>query len=112
MSAFPCTGGSGCKKKIQLISKTHTPHHRRTVFSRCRDDTKEKIRDYIVKPADGVFCGCMWLVISWRTIELLELWDALGIPGEIPPHLLNLSRLSWEDSRLVADRMCRKFCGS
>lgn len=31
-------------------------------------------------------------------IELLELWDALRIPREIPPHSLNVSRLLWEGS--------------
>ena len=38
-------------------------------------------------------------LFSHRAIELLELWDALGIPGEIPPFELDLIPLSWEDDR-------------
>ena len=38
-------------------------------------------------------------LFSHRAIELLELRDALGIPGEIPPSELDLTALSWEDDR-------------
>ena len=33
-------------------------------FSHCSGDTKERIRNYIVKNADGVFLWCVWLVMS------------------------------------------------
>ena len=39
-------------------------------------------------------------LFSHHAIELLELQDALGIPGEIPPSKLDLTPLSWEDDRL------------
>ena len=38
-------------------------------------------------------------LFSHRAVELLELRDALGIPGEIPPSELDLTPLSWEDDR-------------
>ena len=38
-------------------------------------------------------------LFSHRAIELLELWDALAIPGEIPPPSLDLTPLSWEDDK-------------
>ena len=38
-------------------------------------------------------------LFSHRAVELLELWDALGIPGEIPPSELDPTPLSWEDDR-------------
>ena len=38
-------------------------------------------------------------LFSHRAIELLELRDGLGIPGEIPPSSLDLTPLSWEDDK-------------
>ena len=129
---------------------------KKPIFSSCRDDIKEKIRDYIVKHADGVFlwvrvvgnelekhCSeglaprkmlefleslprelegyyeyilqglnggdedstrdgtriLQFCLFSHRPVGLLELWDALGIPGEIPPLSLDLAPLSWEDDK-------------
>ena len=49
-------------------------------------------------------------LFSHRPVELLELWDALGIPGEIPPHSLDLAPLSWEDNKPVNIRLRLTKC--
>ena len=41
-------------------------------------------------------------LFSHRATELLELWDALGIPGETPPHS---APLSWRDGKPVDIRL-------
>ena len=38
-------------------------------------------------------------LFSHRAVELLELWDALGISGELPLSLFDPAPLSWEDDR-------------
>ena len=51
---------------------------------------------YDIRDGTRILQFCLF---SHRAVELLELWDALGIPGEIPPSSLDLTPFSWEGDR-------------
>ena len=51
---------------------------------------------YDIRDGTRILQFCLF---SHRAVELLELWDALGISGEIPPSSLDLIPLSWEGDR-------------
>ena len=88
-----CRKGSPPRKMLTFLESLpkELEGYYEYMLQRLNGGDKDDVRD-----GTRILQFCLF---SHRSIELFELWDALGIPGEMPPSSLDLTPLSWEDDR-------------